>query len=195
MFTGIIHHQGTITAAKKHRRGVDLSLRIPGVQASKGGSIAVNGTCLTVIKRRGTVHTFTVMPETLRRTNLSEVEVGERVNIERPLKHGDPIDGHFVQGHVDTTSVVREVKKKGKGVEVRIDLPPSARGHIVPKGSVALDGVSLTVADTGRGWFSVALVPYTIAHTTLSDVQKGDRINIEFDILSKYKHAKRHLTN
>ena len=147
----------------------------------KGASIAVNGTCLTATAiRRGRV-SFDVVPETLRKTNLGSLKKGDRVNIERPLRVGGELGGHFVLGHIDGKGTV--VAKTGRGIRVRV--PKRLEKYLAPKGSIAIDGVSLTIAKLDGNEIFIALIPHTLKHTTLGFKKKGDKVNIEADYLAK----------
>lgn len=189
MFTGIITHQGTVRRCQAWRENTAITLVIPRVRLHGGDSVAVNGVCLTVAGATGGQYKIVIMPETLRHTALRYLEKGDKVNVELPLKHGQPYGGHFVLGHVDTTGKVDNVKKGRGGTRVRIALPSRFRHLVASKGSIAVDGVSLTVASAGRNRFSVALIPHTVRHTTLGTVKAGDLVNIEFDIFARYIHA------
>lgn len=151
-----------------------------------GDSLAVNGVCLTVVECREGVTLVQLSPETLQRTNLGELVVGSRVNLEPALHVGDALGGHWVQGHVDATTTVVSIEKQGESRLMRLAMLQSQRRYLVEKGSVTLDGVSLTIAALTRDHFTVALIPYTLSHTTLGQRAPGDRVNIEVDILAKY---------
>ncbi|HEY2598657.1 MAG TPA: riboflavin synthase [Candidatus Dormibacteraeota bacterium] len=153
-----------------------------------GGSVAVNGCCLTIIKKRGAVFYMDVVPETLRRTNLGALEPGAKVNLELPLGATSTIDGHLVQGHIDATAKVSSVKRVASGREVTIDLPATLARFVATKGSIAVDGVSLTVAtvDKPPGTFGVALIPHTLEATTAGGYKKGTVVNLEADIVARY---------
>jgi riboflavin synthase len=163
-------------------------------------SIAVDGVCLTATKVRGDLVTFDVIPETLARSTLGERRAGDAVNLEYSLRIGDRMGGHFVYAHVDATAAVQGRTPEGQGERVRIERPPSLAAAIVEKGYVAVDGVSLTVAATGDGWFEIALIPETLARTTLGARPAGSRVNLEADPLARYvaaaleqqQHAQRH---
>ncbi|MHC4341377.1 MAG: riboflavin synthase [Planctomycetota bacterium] len=151
-----------------------------------GDSIAVDGCCLTVVERTENRLAFDVIPESLRRTTLGGRGEGDKVNLELPLRPTDRLGGHFVQGHVDAVAEVTALSREGDDVIMTFALPDAIREEVVEKGSVALDGVSMTVAGVGEGGFSVALIPHTLAVTTLGIRQPGDRVNVEGDILAKY---------
>ena len=151
-----------------------------------GGSIAVNGVCLTVTVFDSKSFSVDVMPETLRRTNLGLLRTGDRVNLERPLALGGELGGHLVQGHVDDTGRVVSVTREGEAVLIRFEAPPEVMRFIVPKGFMAVDGVSLTVAGKDTGSFWVSIVDYTRQHTILGSQKVGDMVNLEVDIIAKY---------
>jgi riboflavin synthase len=158
-------------------------------EAKQGDSVAVDGCCLTVVGASGARLAFDAVPETLRRTTLGKRAAGDVVNLELPLRPSDRLGGHFVQGHVDAVAEVVERREEGADVTMTFRLPQPLRGQVVEKGSVAIDGVSLTVAAVGAGTFSVALIPHTLAVTTLGRRAKGDAVNLEGDILAKYVAA------
>ena len=187
MFTGIIQELGKVVQIRKSRAGRRLVVASKR-KAGKGDSIAVNGVCLTAVSNGGL--TFDVVPETLARTTLGGLRKGSRVNLEPSLRAGDPIGGHFVQGHVDGTGEVRKFSR-GKDRILHVDVDPQVSRFMVPKGSVTIEGVSLTLVDVDRDSFSVALIPFTLKHTTLGRLMLGDRVNIETDILGKYVLSKR----
>ncbi len=155
-------------------------------QLSLGESVAVNGACLTVVARDAQTCRFQLGPETLRRTNLGALALGDRVNLERSLRLGDRLGGHLVQGHVDGVGHVAERITEGDWVTVWFTCPPELAAQMVSKGSVTVDGVSLTLVDVGADRFSVALIPHTLAHTTLGFKGPGAAVNLETDLLAKY---------
>jgi riboflavin synthase len=158
-------------------------------ETAVGDSVAVDGCCLTVVAREGEALAFDAVPETLARTTLQDRRPGDRVNLELPLRPIDRLGGHFVQGHVDGVACVLSRRRDGSGERMRISLPDALRGQVVPKGSIAVDGVSLTVAAVGADGFEVALIPRTLETTTLGARREGDRVNVEGDILAKYVAA------
>jgi riboflavin synthase alpha subunit len=151
-----------------------------------GGSVAVNGCCLTAEAVDGDLITFHAVPETLARTTLGELEAGDRVNVEPALRAGEPLGGHYVQGHIDGVGSVQSVEAEGEGLRVFIMAPDDVLRYCVEKGSVTVDGVSLTVAEIANDAFGVALVPHTLEETTLSQLEPGQEVNIETDVLAKY---------
>ncbi len=187
MFTGIV--EGTGKATTRGVSGDETRIRIEaGVleHLDHGASVAVDGVCLTVVESGPGWFEAVVSPETLSRTTLGQRDGGQRVNLERPLRLGDRLSGHIVQGHVDGIGVVRSVSPEGTGSRVRIELPRDLEDCVVIKGSIAVDGVSLTVAARARGWFEVALIPETLEVTGMSDYGPGTRVNLEVDVLGRY---------
>ena len=168
--------------------GKRLMLAWPGLdeELAIGESLAVNGCCLTIVASKGDQFEVQAGPETLLRTNLGEKKAGDRVNFERSLRVGDRLGGHFVQGHIDTTAVLRERRQEGEWEFLAFTLDPAWTTLLVSKGSIAVDGVSLTVVDVWPDGFSVMLIPHTLAVTTLGLLKPGDRVNIETDILAKH---------
>ncbi|MCS6948855.1 MAG: riboflavin synthase [Armatimonadota bacterium] len=188
MFTGIVKELGEVVEVETSAHGARLSIRAPHIasRVQVGDSVAVNGVCLTVVHQQGSVLYFDAVLETLRRSNLGALGRGEHVNLEDALRAGEALGGHFVQGHVDTTGTVRQLLPQGNAVVMTVQVGEEWMRYVVPKGSVAVDGVSLTVVDAGREEFSVWLIPHTRAVTTLGRRQVGDRVNVEFDVLAKY---------
>jgi riboflavin synthase len=196
MFTGLVEVLGRVEAVRDERAGRRLSLVWPGRVAAGdalvvGESVAVNGCCLTVIEAEATGDRFVVQagPETLLRTNLGDRSAGDAVNLERALRVGDRLGGHFVQGHIDTTAILHTRRAEGEWEFLAFDLDPTWSPLLVPKGSIAVDGVSLTLVDVMPGAFSVMLIPHTLAVTTLGTLRPGDRVNIETDMLAKHVRA------
>jgi riboflavin synthase len=188
MFTGIIQHVGTLRRAAPAPGGSRLTIELGPVSGGlePGESVAVCGACLTASAIRGSEADFDVMAETLRATKLGTLRDGAKVNLERALRLGDGLDGHLVQGHVDCVATVRSIDEApGKWVG-RFAIPPEMAEQMVPKGSVAIDGVSLTIVDVPADGFTVSLIPTTLADTTLADLRAGDPVNIELDVLGKY---------
>ena len=188
MFTGIIEQVGVVTELTRGRETGRLSVRADLLRdVVLGESIAVNGVCLTVTRVPGDTVSFDVSPETLSRTTLGDRRPGDAVNLERALRVGDRMGGHFVQGHVDGVGeVVRLTPLPEGGATLAVHAPREALPYVVPKGSIAVDGVSLTVVDIIDGVFTVAVVPFTLANTVLRESRPGSRVNIEADILAKY---------
>jgi riboflavin synthase len=189
MFTGIVEGTGTVTGlAAAAGGGARLEVEATWLagELRLGESVAVNGCCVTVAEATPAGFAADLVAETLRRTALGGLTAGARVNLERPLPLGGRLGGHLVQGHVDTVAEVLERTPVGDGEEVRIGLPPDLARYVVEKGSIAVDGVSLTVAGVGPGWFAVALVPHTLAVTTLGERRPGDPVQLEVDVVAKY---------
>lgn len=188
MFTGIVEHVGRVLEIE---RGEDLlRLRIDVGPVSEGvrlgDSIAVLGACLTVTEMTGNVFDFEAVPETLARTRLGELAAGAGVNLERAMSAAARFDGHIVQGHVDGLGRVRRFVRNGNEVELHVECDADLAGQLVDKGSVTIDGVSLTVVAVVRDGFHVALIPHTLERTTLSDLSQGDRVHLEVDVFGKY---------
>jgi riboflavin synthase len=191
VFTGIVQSMGRIVSLSPREGGVRVAVEAGplAAEARAGDSVAVDGCCLTVVGGSGGALLFDAIPETLRRTTLGRRVEGDPVNLELPLRPTDRLGGHFVQGHVDAVSEVVERKDAGDDVTMTVRTPPALDGQVVEKGSIAIDGVSLTVASVGKGTFTVALIPHTLAVTTLGRRAKGDPVNLEGDILAKYVAA------
>lgn len=186
MFTGIVEATGVVEAMTPHPDG-GAQLTIRAFPMTVGESLAINGVCLTVQHAEGDRLHFDAVPETLRRTNLGDLKAGDRVNLERPLTPESRLGGHFVQGHVDTTARLAEVRPEGNARVLRFQLDDTRyMRYIVPKGSIAVDGISLTVVDVGDDWFTVWIIPHTWEATNLHARQVGERVNIETDILARY---------
>lgn len=187
MFTGIVQHQGEVAAVKRSATGQTLHIDARGWHAhpDPGDSVAVNGCCLTVTPPGGSSLVFDVVPQTLRTTTLGRLAVGDRVNLEPAVTAATLMSGHIVQGHVDGVATVRSAATADGEHRVRIVPPPELAELIVDKGSVAVDGVSLTVAAVGEGWFEVALIPTTLEMTNLSALREGAFVNLEADYVAK----------
>lgn len=189
MFTGIIEAMGAVVRLLRRGGAIRLEVRSP-VQMLEdlkiGDSIAVNGACVTVTDVEADVFAADLVPETLGRTNLGTLQTGEEVNLERPLKAEARLDGHIVQGHVDVVGLVRSRRRVGAQELLEVNVPFELTRYLAPKGSVAVDGVSLTVVDVNKDRFRVALIPHTIASTTLGRKIQGQSVNVEVDVLSKY---------
>lgn len=185
MFTGIVEELGEITAVEQLPNAARLTVRGPVVSsdARHGDSIAVSGVCLTVVEVRGEEFTLDVVNETLRRSRLAKIATGDRVNLERATAVGARLGGHIMQGHVDGTGVFRSRDENGL---TRFALPAGLSRYVVEKGSIAVDGISLTVASVTNDEFTVALIPTTLELTTLGRAEPGDLVNLEVDVLAKY---------
>jgi riboflavin synthase len=190
MFTGIVEGTGTVAAlaAADDASGARLEVEAPFLAGDLrlGESVAVNGCCLTVAQATAAGFAADLVAETLRRTALGGLAAGDLVNLERPMALGGRLGGHLVQGHVDGVARVLDRTAAGDGQEIRIELPAELQRYVVEKGSVAVDGVSLTVAGVGPGWFAVALVPHTLEVTTLGRRRPGDPVQLEVDVVAKY---------
>lgn len=188
MFTGIIEETGRVAGLRRGRESLVLSVRAGRVLEGTrvGDSVAVNGACLTVRTLEGDRFTADVMHETVRATTLGDLRPGDPVNLERALRLGDRLGGHLVTGHVDGVGRVRRREERENAFVLEIAAPPEVVPYLVPKGSVAVDGVSLTVAGCGRDAFEVAVIPHTAALTTLGRRRPGDRVNLEADLIGKY---------
>ncbi len=188
MFTGIVTEVGLVADYERTDRGRRLTVRAPQTTEDlrTGDSVAVNGICLTAVVVIPPHFQVEAMAETLARSNLGGLDRGSSVNLERPLQMGGRLDGHIVQGHIDAPGVVTRIQTEGRSKRVRISVPDGLERYLVYKGSVAVDGVALTVTAVGTGSFEVALIPHTLEVTTLRDLEVGDTANVEVDILAKY---------
>ncbi len=188
MFSGIVEEVGRIDALDKRPGGITLTIRAHQVlgQTQIGDSIAINGACLTVVRFDEQTFDVDMAPETLRKTSLQQCDIGDDVNLERSLVANGRVGGHFVQGHIDSTAEVIEMAPDGEGVLATFRPPTELMRYIVPKGYVALDGMSLTVVDTGPDWFSISFIPHTREVTVVKDYERGRLVNLEVDILGKY---------
>ena len=188
MFTGLIEDVGRVSRWRAGADGGELTFEtgLPGREISLGDSIAVNGCCLTVVKKAGRRLVVEVSPETLKRTNLADLREGGRINLERPLMLGDRLGGHMVTGHVDAVGQITRIDPSGDFTSFRFRTPASVGRLLVPKGSIAVDGISLTVNECSPRSFSVAIIPFTLEHTNLQSRGVGDRVNLEADIIGKY---------
>jgi riboflavin synthase len=189
MFTGIVEEIGRLVSAE--RRGGLLVARVAARRVMEslapGGSIAVDGCCLTAVEVDGQGFTCELTAETLARSAFAgRLRAGARVNLERPMRADGRFDGHIVQGHVDGVGTVRALRREGEAAELEVALPPELERYVVEKGSIAVDGVSLTVAAVAAGLFRVALIPYTLEHTNLGEVRAGGAVNLEVDVIGKY---------
>jgi riboflavin synthase len=188
MFTGLVEGLGTVRKLQSDGRACDLIIALPfsGAELALGESIAVNGCCLTVVERDVESCRFQAGPETLDRTNLSQLAAGDRVNIERALRLGDRLGGHLVQGHIDGVGRIADRRRQGDWDLVWFACAAELAAQMSPKGSVAVDGVSLTLVDVAADRFSVALIPHTLTGTTLGFKPVGASVNLETDLLAKY---------
>ncbi|MCI4040759.1 riboflavin synthase [Streptomyces sp. TRM75563] len=188
MFTGIVEELGEVTAVERLEDASRFRLRGPVVTegAKHGDSIAVNGVCLTVVDTADGEFTADVMAETLKRSSLGALTIGSRVNLERPMELGGRLGGHLVQGHVDGTGTIVERTPSEHWEIVKVSLPPELTRYVVEKGSITVDGVSLTVVEAAADFFTISLIPTTLDLTTLGHKQPGDPVNLEVDVIAKY---------
>ena len=188
MFTGIVEAVGEVVALESRGASVRLAIRAPELvrEVGLGDSVAVGGVCLTIAANHTEELRFDAVQETLDRTALGDLRAGSRVNLERALRADGRLDGHIVQGHVDGTGRVRELRREAEDVRLVVDCEEGLRRWLVEKGSVAVDGVSLTVVGVAAHGFDVALIPHTLAVTTLGQLAPGQRVNLEADVLGKY---------
>ncbi|MEP6955191.1 MAG: riboflavin synthase [Chthoniobacterales bacterium] len=188
MFTGLIEEIGGVLWIRATDRGTQLQIAAPGIAESvaNGDSVAVNGCCLTVTSRRGEQLTFDLLEETLDRTNLRSLRRDSLVNLERAVAAGTRMGGHFVQGHIDCAVRVRAFDDAGADYRLEIELPSDFAHYVVEKGSVAVNGISLTVAEVLPGSFALWVIPHTRRHTNLNGIVSGEQVNLEFDLLAKY---------
>jgi riboflavin synthase len=188
VFTGIVRELGVVVDADDIGGGLDLLVHAPETAARTGvgDSVSVNGVCLTATAIEAGAMSFHAVPETIGRSTLGSLAPDRRVNVEPALRAGEELGGHYVQGHVDAVGLIQSVEAEGEGLRVFVEAPSDVLRYCVAKGSVTVDGVSLTVAELAEDAFAVALVPHTLAATTLSDVRPGQPVNLEADVLAKY---------
>jgi riboflavin synthase len=188
MFTGIVREKGRVAAVDGGADGIRLRIDAPSTATGVvlGDSVAINGCCLTVVAIEDGTLAFDAVPETLERTSLAGLVAGGEVNLESALRAGEPLGGHVMQGHVDAVGSVRTVEPEGEGRRIWFDAPHDVLRYVVEKGSIAVDGVSLTVAELDGDGFAVALIPHTLVETTLGDFEPGRTVNLEADVLAKY---------
>jgi len=191
MFTGLVEEVGTIAALVPIDEGVRVAIRasVTRQDLAVGDSVAVSGICLTAIELHPGGFVIEAVAETLRRTTLGDAQPGDRVNLERAIRADGRLGGHIVQGHIDGTGVIDEVRAEGDGWMLRVVAPPEITRYVVEKGSIAVDGVSLTVAARDSDGFVIALIPHTVAATTLGPERSGTRVNLEVDLVAKYIEA------
>jgi riboflavin synthase len=188
VFTGIVRELGTVVSAEEAGGGLALVVRAPETAARTrvGDSVAIAGCCLTATAIDDATISFHAVPETIARSTLGALARDLHVNVEPAIRAGDELGGHYVQGHVDAVGRIQSVEAEGEGLRVFVEAPAEVLRYCVEKGSVTIDGVSLTVAELAEDAFAVALVPYTLAATTLSDLEPGQAVNLEADVLAKY---------
>jgi riboflavin synthase len=197
MFSGIVEALGTIAAIKQEPPGCRLAVREGKIAADTAvsDSVSINGCCLTVVERQADTLVFQAGPETLLRTNLGRLQAGGRVNMERAVVVGSRLGGHFVSGHIDGQGALLDRRDEGDWSTLWFSVPRTLARHMASKGSVAIDGVSLTIVASEPERFSVALIPYTLAVTTLGQLKPGDSVNLETDILAKYVERREEALN
>ena len=188
MFTGLIEEVGTVVAVRARDQGAKLQIAAPGTarHVSPGESIAVNGCCLTLTSCRGDCLSFDLLEETVARTNLNNLQKNSAVNLERALRADGRLGGHFVQGHVDCVAPIIAFEKRGADFRLEVELPRQFSRYVASKGSIAIDGISLTVTDIFPRSFVAWIIPYTRRQTNLNRAKTGDLVNLEFDMLAKY---------
>ncbi len=187
MFTGIIEHTGVVKEKRNLKGGLEIDIESELTKTlSVDDSVSINGVCHTVVATNDAVFTVQSVEETLRKTAIGQLEVGNRVNLEDSLTMAKKLDGHVVQGHVDITGTVKSLTDEGTNWLIEVEFPKEFAAYLVPRGSIAIDGISLTVARLEMNSFTVAIIPYTWEHTNLHERKVGDAVNLEFDILGKY---------
>lgn len=188
MFTGIVKEIGKVRRISGLGGIYKLSIEAGDIAGdlNTGGSVSVNGVCLTLTGKDKNVMDFDIMRDTFKRTNISKLKLGESVNLEGALRAGDPLGGHFVTGHIDCVGKIRQIKRAGDDYSIEVAFPGEYKKLVVQKGSIALDGISLTVGSVGDGNAVVHIIPHTLKVTTLGSKSSGDEVNIEFDIVGKY---------
>jgi len=188
MFTGLVESVGRVVWLRRTTESFQLNIEMPELapKLSRGDSVAVNGCCLTVSHRRGDIASFDLLEETLQRTNLGLLRPDSRVNLERALRADGRLGGHFVQGHIDGVGNLLRVEPRGHDLRVECELPPDFARYVVFKGSIAMNGISLTVAEVQADRFTVWIIPHTREHTNLQFARRGDAANLEFDLIAKY---------
>ena len=187
MFTGLIEATGTVTAMEPQGAGSRLHVQTAlGAELSEGDSVAVNGVCLTVVARDAEGFEADLSPETLRVTTLGRADAGRTVNLERPMAANGRLGGHFVLGHVDAIGSIRRLDKDRESYWLEVTLPETLAPYVIPKGSIAIDGISLTIAELVDDGVRVQIVPFTWSHTALSSARPGDAVNLEADVIGKY---------
>ena len=196
MFTGIIEELGVVTALEKAEGNLHITIKAGMAREVKiDQSVAHNGICLTVVDIKDDEYIVTAIDETLKKTNLGNLTVGDPVNLERGMKLGARLDGHIVQGHVDQTATCINVERKEGSSEFTFEYDTSLQNVTIEKGSITINGVSLTVVNSQKSNFSVAIIPYTLQHTTFGTLQQGDKVNLEFDVIGKYVQRLMRLEN
>ena len=184
MFTGIIERAGIVKKIEQNHLTIEVKDFLSDVKV--GDSIAVNGACLTVVRLDSDSFKIELMPETLRVTNFSRLKEGGKVNLEKSLKVGDKLDGHFVLGHVDGVGIIKEIRREGEFVDLIVSVPEGLRKYVAKKGAIAVNGISLTIAEDLKDNFRVSLITHTREVTNFKDIKEGDLVNLEVDILARY---------
>lgn len=187
MFTGIVEEIGKITKLEKSGNNIDIYVKAEMTPELKiDQSVSHNGVCLTVVEIKDKIYKVTAVKETLEKTNLGKLKTGDAVNLERGMKLGDRLDGHIVQGHVDQTAICKNIKEADGSWEFTFEYDPSIGNLTIEKGSITVNGVSLTVVNSKKNEFSVAIIPFTYKHTTFKNLKIEDTVNLEFDVIGKY---------
>lgn len=186
MFTGIINHLGLFKGFRFGKKEIILDALSLASRINIGESLAVNGACLSLIKKQKNLLFFSLSEETIKKTNLGSLRQGEKLNLELPLTLSSPLGGHFLTGHVDSRGKVCQIIKKKNGKRLTVSFPPELRRYLISKGSVALNGVSLTIAELGYSSFDVELIPITLKNSNLGELKRGSEVNIECDMIGKY---------
>jgi riboflavin synthase len=186
MFTGIIHHQGIFKGYRQGKQEIAVEAPHQFSSLGAGESVALNGVCLSLTKREGNVLIFNLSQETLLKTTLGSLKIGEQLNLELPLTLQSPLSGHLVTGHIDGKGKILRITERKPGKRLTVSFPPELRPYFVLKGSVAVNGVSLTIAELGPSSFEVEIIPVTLEKSTLRGLKRGDGVNLECDIFGKY---------
>ena len=187
MFTGIIEDLGTVTDLKREKDNLHITIKSNiGNELKVDQSVAHNGVCLTVTNIISDKYTITAIKETLNKSNLRALKIGDEINLERAMKLGDRLDGHIVQGHVDQVGTCKSLIEENGSWVFNFEYDPKKNNMTIEKGSITINGVSLTVVDSKKNTFSVAIIPYTFKHTNFKSIKVGDMVNLEFDVLGKY---------
>ena len=188
MFTGIVENKGKVLKVDHRGEMKRLTLDVPFdlTEMQLGDSININGVCLTVVEKKGRAISVDLSPESLQKTTLSRVKEADQVNLERALRLSDRLGGHIVTGHIDGIGTITERRTEGNSLHLRVRIPQTVTPYVVQKGSIAIDGISLTVNEFGQDWIRLTLIPYTLQKTTLMEKKVGEEVNLEADILGKY---------
>lgn len=196
MFTGIIETIGSVTQLETEQENVHITVKSDLTNELKiDQSVAHNGVCLTVVELMEDTYVVTAIKETLEKSNIGDLKVGDEVNLERAMKLGDRLDGHIVQGHVDETGICKNIKDEEGSTVFTFEYHSKKNNITIEKGSITVNGVSLTVVNSKKNEFSVAIIPYTLAHTTFKNIEIGTKVNLEFDVIGKYVARLTEFTN